>query len=162
MGKLIAALAALALMCAPAAAREVRVPETGFPAVTLEILDGWTVQPNPSGMTGVQSPAQEVSMGFIITQTEGTPEDMAIRTEGGTMIKGQAMTVAGLPAYKFVDSRTQEGVTGTMTMVAVVLDAKHIATLNMVTTNMTPENVKAQAEAIIAGVKVVAAPGNGQ
>lgn len=150
------------LSVASADAREVRVPESGFPAAVLELPDDWTVEMMQGGTANIQPPGRKAGVMAQVVEASLPPGtfDQAeiVMSMNGVPAKGQAITVSGLRAFKFVATQTQQGTTGTMTTVEVMIDNSHLAIVSTMTTDQTPAEYKTQAGSIIESMKIVTGP----
>jgi hypothetical protein len=148
----------------PASAREVRAPESGYPAITFELPDGWTIETGAKGEFSVRPAGRKQELiGFDIIEGTVPPGGNLVMHMNDKPIRGTPATVGGLRAFKFVDVHSPfPDVTNTLATTAIVVDDRHIAVCNMLLTSQTPIDIKAQAEAIVASIKVVAAPREGQ
>ena len=172
MWRLAPVIAIVALIASPAHARQVRVPETGYPALTIEVPDDWTTGPRPGGFTGgvmVRPPERTAGVQAYIVEASMPPEATAgaeINLEiNGVPVKAQATTISGLRAFRFGYTQEQDGMTLTMSSIRIIVDDGHVANVSTMTTGRASSAVKAQVSAILESAKVVTAPnekGEGQ
>ena len=108
---IIATAAIVALTVTLAVAREVRIPDTGLPAVTFDLPETWTTRLTDQGVV-IAQPAGRQSDFDVVTNTEVPPAafqdgaDMDM-VENGRTVTAIHIMISGLHAYKYQTGSAQ-------------------------------------------------------
>ena len=136
--KLWLTVAVVLFASAAANAETVRFPETGAPAVAVTTPDGWTHQPDGDGNMLLISDNKTASYAITVSAYDGTLDELAngaMKSAGANPPQIMGPTaISGFRGYMYdTDMVNPSGVHVNVHMVAVKIDAGHIASITLLT-----------------------------
>lgn len=149
---------AATILSAAARAESVRLPESGDPAFTAQLPDGWTHHVNAEGSLVALSANQTASLTLTILDYDGTLEDLAADAikspDGMPPQKTGPVDISGYGGSAFDGALiSAAGVHAKVHLLAVKLDDEHVAAATL----LTADNLDAaQSDAANAVLKTVA------
>ncbi|MDE2134602.1 MAG: hypothetical protein KGJ49_08380 [Alphaproteobacteria bacterium] len=142
-------------------AGDVRFPQQGYPAISFHIPDGWTARVSEGNMI-VHSADGSSNFSFSIVEFDGSLDELALAAM--QMVKAApprryATSVSGFGGYAYYSTMTGDaGAPLNVKMIAVKVDAKHVATGTLITDAHISKTNMATAETVLDGMSVVTSP----
>jgi hypothetical protein len=159
MKGLVLALLALCF-AASAQARDVRYPDSGFPAVTFTIPDDWAANPDSDGNIIVVSADRATAIAMTVATGGGSLDEVAFGSmkvaQAAPPRRGEPVSVSGFSGFAYYSTMTNDAkVNLNVKMIAVKPDAQHFVTFSLISLNeATPEQMEA-ANAVMTSVQIV-------
>jgi hypothetical protein len=154
-----AALIAGLLAARTAEAREIRLPESGVPAMVVQVPDDWMNRPDGSNLL-VGAADHSASLAFSLAEYEGDLEHAAqaiMKEVGAVGISklGPASIGAFTGSAYFSTIANKSGANVTVHLVIVRVDAKHIAAATLVETLSATMEQRQAAQQVLDNTRVV-------
>jgi len=155
--------ACLLIACAGGAeAGEIRYPETGQPAITADIPDGWHAEVRDDGNLHISSIDRNLEVLFSIVPFDGTLDDAAAEAmkanHATTPGRGPAISVSGHDGYTYYSMMGGDnGHILNMKMDVVRLDADNVGLFTIISDQKVNQLMLSAAEAVLASVKLAPA-----
>ncbi|HEY2070105.1 MAG TPA: hypothetical protein VGG48_11165 [Rhizomicrobium sp.] len=159
MRQIVLALMALCF-AASAQARDMRFPDTGFPAVTYTIPDDWTATPDGDGNMILVSSDHTSAISVTVTAGGGGLDDMATQAmavaKAAPPRKGEPISISGADGFVYYSTMSNSsGMAITVKMMAVKPDANHFVTFSLLNPTSATADQIAAGSAVMSSFQVV-------
>lgn len=159
--RILIAAAALALIAAPAWAKQIRFPEQGDPAITADVLDSWRTELRKDGNLHVSSIDHNLEVLFSIVPFDGTLEEAAVAAMKANAATapgpGPEVDISGHKGRIFYSLMAGDnGHILNMKMVVVRLDPQTMGLFTIISDQKVNDLMLRAAQAIVDSVKIAA------
>lgn len=153
------ACAAFALGAAPVEARRVQQPQTGAPALVLDIPDTWGFQYDESGNLIAFNEDRSVAFSVTVAEDAAYGPDQFVQEAaamaGGAVQRVGAVQVAGVSGVRHRGSIVSgNGMTLSLQIDGARIDPLHMATLSLITRPTTTQQALETASAVIQSARI--------
>ncbi len=159
LARILIVAAALALMAAPASAKQIRFPKDGDPAITADVLSAWNVEVRDDGNLHISSADHNLEVLFSVVPFEGTLEEAATAAMKANHATapgpGPAVEISGHKGRVFYSLMAGDnGHILNMKMVAVHLDAQTVGLFTIISDQKVNALMLRAAQAVVDSVKI--------
>ena len=155
-------IATAVIVCAlalPAQAADVRHPQTGDPAFTIRVPDGWQPAVDPRGDMRIVSPDKQVAITLTIRTSRIRRLDLsAITNAPHNEVSRKEITVSGYRGMTFLWTSGRDDKMLTVQSAAVMLDDEHVAICHVIMSPSITPPLRAAAEAAMNSLTVTPRP----
>jgi hypothetical protein len=156
---IFAALLFGAFAATQALAGDVRFPQTGYPAISFQIPDDWTANPDGDGNLIVAAGDHSIAIALSLVAYNGTTDDMAagaMKAAGAAEPRrGEATTMSGYPGVIYYSAMSNgSGVHVNMKMIVVQVGSDHAATCTLLYIDSVSDASMTLANTVIGSMSV--------
>ena len=161
----ISALIFAALSVASAMAGDLRYPQTGTPAFSMRVPDGWTFKTDDNGAMVIEAPDRSAEVVLSFAAFSGTLDQRAANvikgTAAGEAPRGINTKFAGHDAEVFQTGMfTDTGAHTSIRLYLMRLDPDHVASVSVVVADDITDAQKAPLRALLGSAALAAASGH--
>ncbi len=155
-------LCCFAVGVSSAYAGDVRFPQQGYPAISFRIPGDWTARIDADGNMIVHSADGSSNFSFSVVEFDGSLDELALATTQAvkaTPPRRDAASVSGVSGYVYYSTMTDDsGAPLNLKMIAVKLDAKHVATGTLITGPEISKPAMATAVTVLDSMSIATSP----
>lgn len=144
-------------------AGDVRFPQQGYPAISFHIPDDWTTRIDDDGNMIVTAADHSTALSLTLAEYDDSLDTLAAEAlkvaKGSPPQQPQATSISGLSGYVYRSAMVSDsGITLNLKLVAIRVDAKHVATCTLITNVDISQTDMAAAETVLDSLSIATSP----
>ncbi len=155
------------LLCLTAAssaqARDIRFPESGYPAFTFTVPDDWTVTPDSDGNMIITAADKSVALSLSLGAAGESLDDIASAVfkaaEAAPPRRGEPISLSGFNGYVYYSTMSNSsGVHLNVKVNLVKTDATHFASCGLISADFTTPPQMDAGNSVMSSIAVITSP----